>query len=486
MNFKQNKLFICFTLILIQVFTSFSAPISSKNNKRSYIPTHELYPYPVYFEKPKNWGDKIYAYIYHINGEANSNDKLEEWPGREMITLNKRKNIYETSFAHKHFGEISRIIFTDGKNQTPAAFQEGFPLSRHGYYTTKGLKSLCPQFHYDAENKDTALDCAKYAAIYYNANIKWDKIYAHYQIGNGPWTQVPGKQMTKVHYFANEYAFFVEVGNDNEVTVAFNNGEGDWDNNNGQNYKVKALVENIVNPEALVVRNKNYNAEFYKRSYIPPYDLYTYPVYFEKPKNWGDKIYAYVYHINSEANSNDQLEQWPGREMFTLNKSENIYVTSFAHKHFGEISRIIFTDGKNQIPAALQEGFPLSRHGYYTTKGLKSLCPYYHYDAEIKDTVLDCAKYAAIYYDANIKWDKIYAHYQIGNGPWTQVPGKQMTKVHYFANEYALFVEVGNDNEVTVAFNNGEGDWDNNNGQNYKVKALVDNILNTQALVVRY
>ncbi|WP_308187618.1 carbohydrate binding domain-containing protein, partial [Microbacterium allomyrinae] len=73
-------------------------------------------------------------------------------------------------------------------------------------------------------------------------------------------------------------------------------------------------------------------------------------------------------------------------------------------------------------------------------------------------------------------WTTAYAHYQVGSGTWTTAPGKQLTAVAQCtagAGWFTTTIETGSAANVTVAFNNGSGAWDNNASKNYTLTTKV-------------
>lgn len=75
--------------------------------------------------------------------------------------------------------------------------------------------------------------------------------------------------------------------------------------------------------------------------------------YIELPSGWGSDVYCYVYSADNEALNNGA---WPGVKMTKV--SGNIYQYNVP----GNISNplVVFTDGMNQYPAAMQKGLSLS------------------------------------------------------------------------------------------------------------------------------
>ena len=77
----------------------------------------------VYFEKPDDWGDKVYAYVYNIDEDEN-----DVWPGVEMKHESGDKYSYELDDDW----DSPRIIFNDGKEenalQYPGVYEKSLEL----------------------------------------------------------------------------------------------------------------------------------------------------------------------------------------------------------------------------------------------------------------------------------------------------------------------------------------------------------------------
>lgn len=59
-----------------------------------------------------------------------------------------------------------------------------------------------------------------------------------------------------------------------------------------------------------------------------------------------------------------------------------------------------------------------------------------------------------------------YAHYKVGNGSWTSVPGKLMSSSDVSGYK-SIEISASSSDTITICFNNGSGSWDNNGGNNY-------------------
>ncbi|BBF43367.1 alpha-amylase [Lachnospiraceae bacterium KM106-2] len=84
----------------------------------------------VHFNKPEEWKDTIYAYVYNENGE-----ELQKWPGNLM----EKEKDGSYSFSYEEDYENPLIIFTDGEEQVPEVNQKGFSVENNGVYNDKGF-----------------------------------------------------------------------------------------------------------------------------------------------------------------------------------------------------------------------------------------------------------------------------------------------------------------------------------------------------------
>lgn len=74
--------------------------------------------------------------------------------------------------------------------------------------------------------------------IYYK-NSGWSQAYVHYMVDGQGWTTVPGVKMSSSSTAANAgytWKATIDLGSASKVTLCFNDNNGNWDNNNRQNY----------------------------------------------------------------------------------------------------------------------------------------------------------------------------------------------------------------------------------------------------------
>ncbi|ORX65642.1 hypothetical protein BCR32DRAFT_297680 [Anaeromyces robustus] len=230
MKFINSFLVFC-TLFISQTFLINASPI-----KRT-PPSFELQNTAIYFKKPDNWNNQIYAYIY----SNNSNNVIKsEWPGFSMRSIDD--GYYSLVLQHKYFPDF-KVIFTDGQNQVPGVNQEGFVLTMDAVYNQTGIIGISynkPYFYY---NKSEKLAYGNIAKVYYRPSHKGvdlylKDMYAHFKIGSGEWNNIPGELMEYDPY-TMFYTITIDLGKAESITLTFTDGEGYWDNNNEMNYEFK-------------------------------------------------------------------------------------------------------------------------------------------------------------------------------------------------------------------------------------------------------
>ncbi len=83
--------------------------------------------------------------------------------------------------------------------------------------------------------------------LYYN-NDSWSQAYVHYKVNGGEWTSVPGVRMEDTtEQSGYRWKFDFDLGDADGVTVCFNDGNGNWDSRNAQNYYIGTGVYGIKN-----------------------------------------------------------------------------------------------------------------------------------------------------------------------------------------------------------------------------------------------
>ena len=84
-------------------------------------------------------------------------------------------------------------------------------------------------------------------------------------------------------------------------------------------------------------------------------------IYFEKPADWADTIYAYIYDETSYSYTKESAA-WPGAAM-TL-ESDGTYSYTFTSDWLAPL--VIFTDGHNQSNGQMEPGAVVVKDKVYS------------------------------------------------------------------------------------------------------------------------
>lgn len=203
----------------VEVITVTPSPSPSPSVSPSVSPSPSASTTPsgdsIYFAKPSGWSSTVYAYVYD---EKSSSSVVTNaaWPGVQMTLESNGEYSY---VLDSNVTSNSRVIFSDGSNQTPGSGSEGFVVTADAHYDVNGIV-------------DSGTSTNTVTVYYYTG---WSNAYIHYQIGSGSWTSVPGVAMSSSSISGYKVAT-IDLGTASSLTACFNNGSGSWDNNSGNNY----------------------------------------------------------------------------------------------------------------------------------------------------------------------------------------------------------------------------------------------------------
>lgn len=250
----------------------------------------------------------------------------------------------------------------------------------------------------------------------------------HYQVGNGAWTDNNGVCMTPctdVEGF--DYSITINLNGASGITACFNDGNGNWDNNNRQDYKFGSGYYTCKNGVVTKI---------------------------EKPSS--------ELKINSVTSSEGEVIRFGTSTNITINASGG----SGGYKY----SLHYYLYGSGRIRYLLNESF----------NNTVEFTPDYPRPAYLYIEVTDSAgnkvsmqkiiqvhqvgeNYIAIYYRAS---NATNIHYQIGNGAWTDAPGVAMEVASDRVGYYKIIINLGTETTLKACFNDGNN-WDNNDSRDY-------------------
>ncbi|MBR5677506.1 MAG: chitobiase/beta-hexosaminidase C-terminal domain-containing protein [Paludibacteraceae bacterium] len=131
----------------------------------------------LYFVKPNDWLDEIYAYVWNNTGDG----ELNVWPGDYMSNTYEQINglyIYSYNFPTKY----DNIIFTDGTNQTvDLTWDESTPYFYNGAWYAYDDIPVSTKKHYEVQlyPPTCSLNTNDLPAITGNFNTETDPIPMH-------------------------------------------------------------------------------------------------------------------------------------------------------------------------------------------------------------------------------------------------------------------------------------------------------------------
>ena len=285
-------------------------------------------------------------------------------------------------------------------------------------------QSATKTVNYVVNKKDTTDNIV---AIYY---VGYQSPYIHYQVENGSWTNAPGYKMTATNE-KNGYShkYVINLGDKNYANVCFNDGNGNWDSNNGKNYRFNKGTYTFKNGVITPVEDDKFGIESFD---ITPADGKI---------TVGDFIDMKVKLKNATSDAVSK---------FTYLDSNNHEVTIYDYAGASGCLWQFNKSGTYRVRV-------YSKESYGST----------NYVMAEKTVTVDkvSENVVTIYYKG---YSTPYIHYQVGNGSWTNAPGNKMTSTNEktgYTHKYTI--DLGTSTYANVCFNNGNGSWDSRNGQNY-------------------
>ena len=424
----------------------------------------------------------------------------------EINSLMKARTQYAYGFQHDYFDDCNIIgwtregstshpnsglaaLITDGAGGskkmyvgTSHAGEEWYDITGHQSGTVKIDNSGYGVFTVDGGSNsvwvpsgstaepETVPEGNNEVTIYYKNS--WSNTYAHYQIGSGSWTEVPGVKMEDV---TSDYGkITIKMGGYTNVNICFNNGSTKWDNNGGNNYSLKPGTYTIVSgkvvsgvPSSIPVDTPTEapteaptqapteaptQAPTEAPTQAPTQAPTEAPT--QAPTTSNGDIVLHYYSTWGGANiyywnvSNGATTTWPGEAM----TSEGDGWYTYTLKNATSANVIFDYNGKQTADLSRTTG----EWWYYNNKWYSS--------NPLANTNTNTV---TIYYYKS--WSNKYIHYQIGNGTWTTAPGKKMDKYSTYYGK--ITIDLGSATSMKACFNNGGNTWDNNGGKDYTFTA---------------
>ncbi|MBU5593870.1 starch-binding protein [Amphibacillus sp. MSJ-3] len=276
--------------------------------------------------------------------------------------------------------------------------------------------------------------------VYYKKGF--DTPYIHYRPEGVEWTVAPGVKMEDAE-IAGYSKLTIDIGEADRLEATFNNGQGTWDNNNGDNYLFDSGVHTFIpghsgpgsimpgEPDALEEGNKV--TIYYQRGFETPYVHY-------RPE--GGKW-------TSAPGLAMEDSEYDGYSKLTID--------------IGEASRaeVAFNDGKGSWDSDQQRNYMFEIGDNTYIPGQEGS------PGEVspgKPDALEEGNKVTIYYQRG--FETPYVHYRPEDGRWTNAPGVKMEESE-IAGYSKITLNIGKASRAEVAFNDGKGSWDSDQQRNY-------------------
>ena len=353
--------------------------------------------------------------------------------------------------------------------------------------------------------------------IYYKG---YDNPYIHYKIGDGEWTKVPGVQMSSNSdvdgYY---YTITIDLGDAEQLTACFNDGNGNWDSNGGRNYtfgkgyytysngtiteidkpikqlKIDSITsklgasyvsgnENIFTVQVSNASGKvQYQYEYKNKTTGVSGILRNYSEYNTLSTSLGTPgQYTLTVRVKDESGStNSKMLN------FTIEEHKNLEIKSVTSSlgdtlRKGQTTQLTINTtggmGINYYSIKINGQYILNESNSNSVSWTPTQAGTYKIVVSAREAQGGSTSYTktitvedktsnktTIYYRG---YNNPYIHYKIGNGEWTKVPGVKMSSNSdvngYY---YAITIDLGDAEQLTACFNDGNGNWDSNGGKNY-------------------
>ncbi len=392
--------------------------------------------------------------------------------------------------------------------------------SKEGSYTVKAellynnTAVSTKTISYTVEKGDVIAD--NEVTIYYKG---YSSPYIHYQVATGAWTTPPGVKMTSTNEVSGyTHKYTINLGKQTYATVCFNDGNNNWDSNNGANYKFDKGTYTFSNGTITPYNPipAELSAKVTLGSKCVPVNQ---SVQINASATGGKAPYQYQYSYTLDGketvikaySTNTSVSFTPASVgtytvKVTVKDSENKTATATAEMTAATVTINSLTADKTSVKAGQTVKFTVSssntsvpvsyrytvsgnnetktlttdsdhsaswtpsKEGSYTVKAellynnVSIASKTISYTVEKGDIVT--TNEVTIYYKG---YSTPYIHYQVGNGTWTTAPGYAMTKtteVNGYTHKYTI--QLNKETFANVCFNDGNNNWDSRNGANYK------------------
>ena len=352
--------------------------------------------------------------------------------------------------------------------------------------------------------------------IYYKG---YDNPYIHYKVGNGQWTAAPGVKMEKSDDVSGyPYKMIIDLNDANNMTACFNNGNGQWDSNNGRNYNFKSGYYTYSNGVITKIEKPTKKLEIssFTSNVGDKMVSGNQAIFKAQVKNASGNVqYRYSYKNNTTGESGvirnysqysnlSWMMSKEGNYTITVeakddytvtSKSLNITIVPYEYLKIQSVTSSLgdtFKEGNETNLTINSTGGRGSNYYSITVNGESILnsssTNSVNWKPEKAGTYKIVASAREIYGGSSDSYEKTitvteksknvttiyykgyenpYIHYSVG-GKWTAAPGIKMTPcTDVEGYNYKVEIDLDEATSLTACFNDGHGQWDSNNGKNY-------------------
>lgn len=269
--------------------------------------------------------------------------------------------------------------------------------------------------------------------IYYK--IGYATPYIHYRPAGGSWTTVPGIKMENAE-MPGYAKSTIDIGAAARLEACFNNGSGQWDSNNGNNY--------FFNPGTWT-----YSAGVITPGAPSGGSTDTTPPAVPANLAVTGKTSTTVTISWSQSLDNEGGSGLQGYEVYRDGSLVDANVTATSYTF-------------NGLTASTAYSFTVLAKDKAGNKSSQSA------PLPVTTSEAGAGNQAIVYYYTKTRaWSQVNIHYSPAGAAWTTPPGVKMAE-EACGDWTKITINLGEATSMKATFNNGSV-WDNNNGQNYVI-----------------
>lgn len=266
--------------------------------------------------------------------------------------------------------------------------------------------------------------------VYYNNS--WGQAYIHYKQSNGSWTSVPGVKMTGTSE-VNGYKWkaTIDLGSNSSTQVCFNDGNNNWDSQNGANYTVSTGTWGIKDGQKNSVTVNTPAPTTTPELFTCDFDMdVTSPQTVGTKVNFTGHTYNMPYHMYDNFSYNIHK--------VGTDKSKDVYIS--AYKDY------------STKPTSYTGFYTFAEAGDYevTFNALQ----YSGYTATKTKTVTIQAEKVLYFNNSVAKWDNVYAYV------WNNSSDAKVLKATIYDTAAKTYEVKITGSYKNIIFKNTENTWD--------------------------